>query len=131
MACESIFVFLSLTQNRTNFPLFLRFRGRRSTAGSSYSGRYGGAKDWSDIGKTSKRLLQSSRVLRANDYIRRQFDLYGPPAAIFKGQRNDKYKWPTFKPAYYWKFPAFGSGYGTPYRRYSPVAYSPVIPQYY
>ena len=73
------------------------------------------------------------RVLRAKDYIRRQFDLYGPPQAIFEGAKNDKYNWPTFKPAYYWNFPGFGSGYGTPYRRYSPVSYalSPIVPQYY
>ena len=111
---------------------FSRFRQRRSTGGSAYSSRYnrprggGDLSAWTDIGQSSDRLHQSSRVLRAKDYLRRQFDLYAPPAAIFKGVKNDRFNWPTFRPAYHWNFPAFGRQYGEPYKRYSPVAYPPI-----
>ena len=84
--------------------------------------------DWSDLGEANDRLYQSSRVLRAKKAMRRQFELYGPPLAIYEGLEGDRYNFPTFKPAYQWSFPGFGRGYGSPYRSYVP---GPYFPQYY
>ena len=96
------------------------YRYPRHTASDEY--------DWSSLGEDNHRLYQSSKVLRAKKNMRRQFELYGPPTGIYKGLKNDRYKFPTFRPAYQWKFPGFGHGYGAPYRRYVP---GPYFPQYY
>ncbi len=72
---------------------------------------------WYSFGANNDRkLFRKSKFYRAKDYLRRQYELYGPPIKVKDGK--DGHYFPDYELDYYYNFPDYGYGYGDPYEHY-------------
>jgi hypothetical protein len=98
-------------------------RRRRSAnyyPGGSSFGYQAGDSDWEDLGDDNSRLSAVSRIFRARNQFRRQFDNYGSPIKIKNGHDSEYgYNFPRFERDHYFNYPEYAEGYGDPYQHFN------------